>query len=200
MKLLQKNNYLGPVRTILFIVPAALIFLFSCKDGATPKPRGHFRIDLPEKAYTQYNSDCPFTFEYPVYGNIVVEPGSAEPCWFNIEFPRYRAKIYLSYKEVNGNLDLLVDDAYKLAYKHTVKADAIEESYWENIESRVFGTVYFIKGNAASSIQFYVTDSTRNYLRGSLYFNAQPDKDSLAPVIDFFSEDVIHLIETLEWK
>lgn len=135
-----------------------------------------------------------------MYGNIVVEPGTAEPCWFNIEFPEYRAKIYLSYKEVNGNLNLLVDDAYKLAYKHTVKADAIEESYWENNEKNVFGTVYFIKGNAASSIQFYVTDSIRNYLRGSLYFNAQPDKDSLAPVIDFFSEDVIHLIETLEWK
>lgn len=200
MNILPKNKFVRPGRTILFIVPATLIILLSCNNGGTPKPRGHFRIDLPEKVYTGYNGDCPFTFEYPVYGNIVVEPGTIETCWFNIEFPKYKAKIYLSYKEVNGNLALLVDDAYKLAYKHTVKADAIEESYWENSEKSVFGTVYFIKGNAASSIQFYVTDSIRNYLRGSLYFNAQPDKDSLAPVIDFFSEDVIHLIETLEWK
>ncbi|MEZ4999247.1 MAG: gliding motility lipoprotein GldD [Bacteroidales bacterium] len=200
MNILLNSRHGGAGRVILLGITVALLVLLSCKNESAPRPRGHFRIDLPAKQYTSYNTDCPFTFEYPVYGNIVVEPGTAEPCWFNIEFPEYRAKIYLSYKEVNGNLNLLVDDAYKLAYKHTVKADAIEESYWENNEKNVFGTVYFIKGNAASSIQFYVTDSIRNYLRGSLYFNAQPDKDSLAPVIDFFSEDVIHLIETLEWK
>ena len=173
---------------------------YSCHRIDSPKPRGLFRIDLPEKEYVSYNSSCPFTFEYPVYGKIVTDPYSDEPCWFNIEFPQYKGQIYLSYKPVNGNIDLLIEDAHKLAYEHAVKADAIEENYWENAERHVYGTVYLISGNAASSIQFYVTDSTTNYLRGSLYFYTQPDKDSLAPVINFFRQDVIHLVETLEWK
>lgn len=188
----------GPASVVLLLF--AVLYLISCSSGGAPKPRGHFRIDFPEKIYTTFDSTCPFTFEYPVYGIIAAEPGAGEPCWFNIEFPVYRGKIHLSYKEVNGNIGLLVEDAHKLAYKHTVKAESIEENYWENNEKNVFGTVYIIQGNAASSIQFYLTDSTSHYLRGSLYFDTQPDKDSLAPVIDFFREDVIHLVETLEWK
>ena len=172
----------------------------SCGERGTPRPRGHFRIDLPEKEYRLYDSICPFTFEYPVYGYVAAEPGITEPCWFNIEFPEYGGKIHLSYIGIEGNLDLLTEDAHTLAYKHTVKADAINERYWENREKRVFGTLYSITGNAASSLQFYLTDSTKHYLRGALYFNVTPDKDSLKPVIDFFSADVIHLVETLEWK
>ena len=101
---------------------------------------------------------------------------------------------------VDDNLSLLTEDAHRLAYKHSVKADAIEEKLWNNPDKEVYGIIYNIKGNAASSVQFFLTDSIRHYLRGSLYFYSQPDKDSLAPVIDFFREDIIHLVETLEWK
>lgn len=191
----MKPGIVSALAPLIFV-----IFLLSCNNSNSPRPRGHFRIDLPEKEYVVYDSTCPFIFEYPAYGVISADQDASEPCWFNIEFPDYRAKIYLSYKHVDGNINLLIEDAHKLAYKHTVKADAIEESYWENPDINVFGTVYLIQGNAASSIQFYLTDSVSNYLRGSLYFDTTPDKDSLAPVIDFFREDVIHLVETLEWK
>ena len=179
---------------------AISILYVSCGNNAVPKPRGHFRIDLPEKEYALYDSICPFSFEYPVYGNIENVPGSDNSCWFNIVFPDNRAKIHLSYQTVTGNLALLTDDAHKLAYKHSIKADAIEEKLWINNDFRVFGTIYEIEGNAASSMQFFVTDSMNHYLRGSLYFNASPDKDSLAPVIKFFREDIIHLVESLSWK
>ncbi|MCA1756814.1 MAG: gliding motility lipoprotein GldD [Bacteroidales bacterium] len=184
----------------MFITIIVILVVSSCGDRGTPKPRGHFRIDLPEKGYTLFDSICPFTFEYPVYATVTSEPGLTDPCWFNIEFAGYGGKIHLSYIEIAGNLDLLTEDTHRLAYKHTVKADAINESYWENEEKRVYGTLYSITGNAASSMQFYLTDSTNHYLRGALYFSATPDKDSLKPVIDFFSQDVIHLVETLEWK
>jgi gliding motility-associated lipoprotein GldD len=174
--------------------------LWSCRDNAVPKPRGHFRIDLPEKKYTRFDSICPFTFEYPVYSVIRKEPGMDHYCWFNIEFPEYRGKLHLSYMDVSNNLKLLTDDAHTLAYKHSVKADAIEEKLWNNSEKKVYGIIYLISGNAASAVQFFVTDSLSHYLRGSLYFDTQPDKDSLAPVIDFFRDDIVHLIETLEWE
>lgn len=186
------------------IIPLVAICLalsmFSCNNSSVPKPRGHFRIDLPAKEYIRFDSICPFTFEYPVYSLIKQEPGMDEYCWFNIEFPDYKGKLHLSYMDVSNNLKLLTDDAHKLAYKHSVKADAIEEKLWINDEKSVYGIIYLISGDAASSVQFFVTDSLSHYLRGSLYFDAQPDKDSLAPVIQFFREDIVHLIETLEWK
>ncbi|MBP1674669.1 MAG: gldD, partial [Bacteroidetes bacterium] len=83
---------------------------------------------------------------------------------------------------------------------HINKADAINELVINDKESNVFGILYDLKGNTATSVQFYVTDSTNHYLRGSLYFESEPNADSLAPVIDFFREDIIHIIETLKWK
>lgn len=196
---LQKNNRYTLLPVLLFILTTVILTVSACRND-TPKPRGHFRIDLPVKEYTLFDSICPFTFEYPVYGAIESEPGLPNPCWFNIVFGPYGGKIHLSYIEVTNNLNLLTEDAHKLAYKHAIKADAIKERYWENPEGKVYGTIYYISGNAASSLQFYLTDSTNHYLRGALYFNTTPDKDSLKPVIDFFSGDVIHLVETFEWK
>jgi gliding motility-associated lipoprotein GldD len=180
---------------------AFFCILVGCGDNAVPKPRGYFRIDFPPKEYQLYNTGCPFIFEYPVYSNISYDVGkSAEPCWFNIEFPRYRAKIYISYKKINGNLADVLQESHEFAYSHSIKADAITEQPWLNPERNVYGILYDIKGNTASSLQFYLTDSTNNFIRGALYFAATPREDSLAPVIEHFREDIIHLIETLKWK
>jgi gliding motility-associated lipoprotein GldD len=124
----------------------------------------------------------------------------AEKYWINIDFPRYKARIHISYKPVNGNIDNLIEDVRTLAYKHTIKADAINEKVFSNPERKVYGILYDIKGNAASSYQFYVTDSVKHFLRGALYFNVHPNKDSLSPAVEFFGKDMRYLIESLEWK
>jgi gliding motility-associated lipoprotein GldD len=190
---------------------ALLVFLgasYGCRHVSVPKPRGHFRIDLPERQYVQFNEqirknrNIPLTFEYPAYGRLSFqgEQGS-DPGWFNIEFPSYRAKIYLTYKDVKNDLDSLLDQSYNLNVKyHVAKADAIKEQVFNNPENKVYGILYDLKGNTASSVEFYITDSLSHYLRGSLYFASEPNADSLAPVIDFFREDIVHLIETMKWK
>jgi gliding motility-associated lipoprotein GldD len=179
-----------------------LVSGFSCREISVPKPRGYFRISLPEKKYLKYDAICPFVFEYPSYSKISYDVGNKnEPCWFNIEFPGYNAKIYITYKEVNNNFEAIMEDSYKLDVKnHTIKADAINETPWQNNEGKVYGILYDLKGNTASAVQFYVTDSIKHFLRGSLYFAVQPNKDSLAPVIDFFRADILHMIETFNWK
>ena len=172
-----------------------------CRRKYTPKPRGYFRIDFPEKNYLRFNDTCPYTFEYPGYGTIVPDNDYfSEPCWMNIEFPQYKGKIHISYKSVSDNIGTLLEDSHTLAYKHTIKAEAIDERLFIDEENRVYGVMYDISGDAASSVQFFVTDSVTHFVRGSLYFNLQPNSDSLAPVIDFFREDIIHLIETIRWK
>jgi len=178
-----------------------LLSLSFCKRNYTPRPPGYMRIDFPDKAYRIYDSICPYLFEYPVYGKVITDTGRiAEPCWINIEFKEFGGKIHISYKPVSNNVNKFIEDSRTLAYKHTIKADAIRETVFTNDSARVYGLLYEIKGDAASSIQFYLTDSNRHFLRGSLYFNVQPDADSMAPVIDFFMEDIMHLIETTEWK
>lgn len=182
--------------------------LFGCKDTDIPKPKGHFRIDLPQRQYLLFDNKSdndrkrPFSFEYPAYGNLVFKAeGSDEPGWFNIEFPAYKAIIYLTYKDVNKDFEGLMEQTYTMNVKnHITKADAINEKVFSNPQNKVYGILYDLKGNTASAVQFYATDSLNHYLRGSLYFSAEPNADSLAPVIDFFREDIIHLIETLKWK
>lgn len=184
------------------------IFVQGCRDVPVPKPKGYFRIDLPEKEYMVFNDTImndgylPVSFEYPVYGKVSFdEETNPEPGWFNIDFPSFNARIYLTYKEVKHDLDDLMEETYRINVKnHISKADAIDEQMFINDENRVYGILYDLKGNTATAVQFFVTDSIKHFVRGSLYFLSEPNPDSLAPVNDFFRADIIHMIETLEWK
>jgi gliding motility-associated lipoprotein GldD len=200
MRILKKIKFL--ILLVFIAIPSG------CRETSVPKPLGYFRIDLPKREYEAFDNqranhkDLPFSFEYPAYGKI--SPASEnlkETGWLNIEFPRYKAKIYLTYKDINNNFEALMEQTYKMNVKnHISKADAIKEQVFSNQENKVFGILYDLKGNTASAVQFYVTDSVRHYLRGSLYFDSEPDADSLEPVINFFRGDIVHLIETLNWK
>lgn len=194
-------------RTIVLINSVLLTFFVitgvSCKQDqkSTPKPRGYFRIDLPEKEYQQLDLDCPYTFEYPVYSEILRDPNNTgNPCWINVYFPRFEGDIHLSYKKIENGIEKYTEDSRELAYKHTIKAEAIHEEVFKAPERDVYGILYNLKGNVASPLQFFVTDSTDHFLRGSLYFRTEPNKDSIAPVYRFLEKDIRHIIETLHWK
>jgi gliding motility-associated lipoprotein GldD len=176
--------------------------LFSCRQDYAPKPRGYFRIDLPEREYQWFDSLYPYAFEYPVYAKIVPDnrPNS-EPYWINIEYPQFKGTIYISYKRVEDNLVEYLEDSRAFVMKHIPKAEAIEDSLIYRPEENVFGLLYDIEGTgAASPSQFFVTDSSAHFLRGALYFNTTPNNDSLAPVIDLIRRDIRHLLETFRWK
>lgn len=190
------------MKKILFILFSLFLLLtISCKKEYVPKPRGYFRISFPEKAYIKIDSAAlPYQFEIPVYSKLVADHERlAEPYWMNLKIPRNKAELHLSYKTVNNNLMKLTEDSRTLAYKHSIKADAINERIFVNPEKKVYGTIYLIEGNTASPLQFYLTDSTKHFLRGALYIREVPNIDSIRPVIEFLTPDIIHLIETTEW-
>ncbi|HAG15779.1 MAG TPA: gliding motility lipoprotein GldD [Bacteroidales bacterium] len=178
------------------------VFLLSCQDYYQPKARGYVRIFLPQKEYKRTQDTLPYIFDIPVYSNFKTDQHPfAEKYWTNLEFPMFKAKLHLSYKPVENNLNSLLEDAYKLANKHIPKANAIQEQLYVNKEKSVYGLTFLIKGTeAASPYQFFVTDSTHHFLRGALYFNVRPNNDSLAPIIDFLEKDIQRLIESLEWN
>jgi gliding motility-associated lipoprotein GldD len=188
-------------QSVTFLLLLVVTFLFSCNGNYAPKPRGFFRISLPEKSFVKTDTTLPYSFELPKYAQLKPDDtGISEPYWVNIDFPQFNAKIHISYKPVEDNLYQLLEDNRELAFKHTVKADAIKEQLYESPEKNVYGILYEIRGNTASPAQFFLTDSTNHFLRGSLYFNTTPNKDSIAPVLDFIKQDMIHLMETLVWK
>ena len=184
-----------------------LFLLSGCQNKYTPKPRGFFRISFPDKEYIDFNQNAyPYRFEIPVY-SIIKSTGDeiSQPYDINITVPANKADLHITYKTVSSDspeqkIEILLEDSRTLAYKHTIKADAIEERLFINPDEKVYGTIFFIEGNAASPIQFFLTDSTKHFLRGSLYIRNVPDVDSLRPVINFLEPDVIHLIESVSWK
>ncbi|NTV83465.1 MAG: gliding motility lipoprotein GldD [Bacteroidales bacterium] len=189
----------------IFIIPVIIfsfLFFYGCEEEYAPKPRGYFRIDFPEKSYVKFDTTYPYSFEYPEYARVITDNRpTSEPFWINIDFPRYQGRIHISYKPVHDNLATFLEDSRTFVVKHIPKADAIDDSLIYRPEDRVFGMVYFIEGTqAASPCQFFVTDSSSQFLRGALYFNVPPNNDSLAPVIDFIRDDIRHILETFQWK
>ncbi len=176
--------------------------LYSCESPYSPKPRGYFRIDFPEKAYIRSDTLFPYSFEYPVY-SVISESKHAgdEKFWVDIDFKQFNATVHVSYKKVDDNLFTYLEDAYTLATKHIPKADAIYDSVIIDRSRNIFGLIYQIEGSeVASPYQFLLTDSTSHFVRGALYFNVIPNNDSLQPVIDFIEEDIDHLINTFHWN
>lgn len=194
---------------------AALLFLtiwlVSCRPEVyTPKPRGYYHIPLPkERKYQVFDSTgFPYSFEHPVYSNIITDPKffgdrPENPYWLNVDFPSIGGKIYISYKIMEGPQSLmkLNEDFYQMTYTvHDKKADYIQDFYFNDANRKVYTAVFNVAGDAASAYQFYATDSMKHYIRGALYFEAAPNADSLQPLNDYLKADIIHLLETIEWK
>ena len=193
---------MGIQKHIIPSIALLTIIIYSCSQHYTPKPRGYFRIDLPEKIYTITDSAFPYQFEKPVYTSITKDPYSPnEKYWINLNFLPFNATLHISYKQIEGNLITYLEDAHKLVTKHIPKADAIYDSLVVDRDRNLFGLIYEIEGSgAASPYQFFLTDSLSHFVRGALYFNSVPNNDSLEPVINFIKDDIEHLINTFQWK
>jgi gliding motility-associated lipoprotein GldD len=185
-----------------FLYLVLLLLTGSCNSDYIPKPRGYFRIDFPAKEYARFDTNFPYTFEYPVYSRIIKDSSTlAEPYWINIVYNPFHAQLHISYKVINGNLKDYMEDSRTLVNKHIPKASSISQREYADPANKVYGLVYNIRGSdAASTFQFYLTDSTSNFLRGALYFNLVPNNDSLSPVIDYLKADIEHFISTFRWK
>ncbi len=197
------NSLFHPlIMRILSLFSILILLGSSCSDSYAPKPRGYYRIDLPEREYRHFDSTFPFTFDYPVYAGISADSSKmAEPYWINIRYQPFNATLHLSYKVVSGNLTNYLNDAHTLVNKHIPKATAISQREFVDPENRVFGLVFDIRGaDAASPYQFYLTDSISEFVRGALYFNHAPNNDSLVPVIEFLKKDLEHMVNTFRWR
>jgi gliding motility-associated lipoprotein GldD len=179
--------------------------MMSCGSSEvySPKPKGFNRLDLPKHEYQAMKEQHPFSFEYSTHAILENDKhAQAEPHWMIVHYPELDASIQFTYKPLNGDLTKLskhIDDAYKLAGKHQVKADSQTESVI-TLKNGKKAVVIEIEGEVPSHFQFYMTDTLNHYLRGAAYINAPTLNDSLRPLVDFMKEDCMHILETLNWK
>lgn len=191
-------------RCSLLLVMAVLFA--ACNNNShdySPKPRGFYRIVFPKKEYQQYEGGCPFTFMYPKYAVIVPDSArGAQNCWLNMRFPQFKGTLHMSYQPVTNKkiFNELTEDARTFAFKHSVKATSIDQGLIRFPDRKLYGIYYTIDGNAASSAQFFLTDSVHHYLRCALYFATEPRLDSIAPVLDFVKKDMNVMINSFKWK
>lgn len=212
------------IKKLLFVFIACIV-LFACNSTYTSKKNGYFKIDFPEKKYQLFNdSSFPYSFEYPVYANIVKDStyfdvNPENEYWRNIDFVNFNAKIFLSYKAIGGKAlykvktadgkykdslginvyDKMINDAYNLTNKNEDVATSKKDSLFKT-PNNVSGLLFKLGGNAATQRQFFMTDTTKNFIRGALYFYASPNADSVKPVVDFLQKDIDHIISTFKWK
>lgn len=188
------------------IIAACLLVLLlaSCKQEYSPKRKGYFRIDYPEKTYQVYDNECPFTFEYPVYSAVIHDSSSnTEPCWLNLRFLPFNATLHLTYKDIEGNKELLnelEEQSRKYVYEHTIKAQDIVPKIMDDSARHMFITTYNLEGETATSFRFYATDNQNHFLDGAFYFNHRTNLDSITPVQQFLMKDIEKMLNTLKWK
>ncbi|MFD2563279.1 gliding motility lipoprotein GldD [Aquimarina rubra] len=182
-----------------FLAAIVVCVLSSCGGETLPKPKGMLRLAYPAPKYEQALLDCSYTFEKNKIANFEKAKNNRR-CWYNIDYPKLNATVYISYYDVNNNLDSLLRDAQNLTQEHFIKADAIQPKDFMYPEKKVYGRIYEVTGNAASSCQFYVTDSVNNFVSGSVYFKVKPNYDSILPAAKYLRNDIIHFMETVQWK
>lgn len=186
-----------------------VLILTACEKSYVPKPRGYHRIDLPAHDYQKLEPVHPYLFEYSKAANVEKHVSTiAEEHWIDILYPEFKATIQLTYKALDKEkfeqarekfLNSLVNDSYKLTSKHQVKAYAIDESMIKTPSGKTV-TVFELEGDVPSQFQFYVTDSANHFLRGALYFRTATKNDSLQPIIEYIKIDIMHMLNTLEWR
>ena len=198
----KENTTIKLAKLKVFLWIGLAVSVVACGAEYTPKPKGYNRIDLPAQTYQQLQEEHPYTFEFSQHAKIRPDSSSiAQPHWINVLYPRLGANVQLTYKDINNNdkmLNDLIEDARKLTGKHQIKAYSIEETEVKTPSGAV-ASIFELEGEVPSQFQFYVTDSTKHFLRGALYFRTATQNDSLAPVIEFVKKDIIHMLNTLKW-
>ncbi len=223
---MQKRIFHLPCILAECLLPVACcFFIAACNSPYVSKKRGYYNIELPKREYQKFEQEgFPYSFEYPIYAQIVkdstfFDTNPENPYWINIDFPQFHSRVFLSYKIIGGKalykvkqpdgsyrdslgtnvFDKMVNDAFTLTNKNNVVSNSISDSLIHT-PNGISGVFFKVGGNAATSKQFFLSDTTRNFIRGALYFDVTPNADSLQPVQDFLQADMDHLINTFRWK
>ena len=180
----------------LFFGIIILLLFISCSEENLPKPKAFLKLEYGEKVYRELTVSRPYSFE--VSNKIILKEMPKK--WLKIEYPSLKANGDITYRKVDNKLRELLIESEKLVFKHTSKAEQITSNDYLSDQKKVYATLHNITGNAASQLQFHITDSINHFIKGALYFKIKPNYDSVLPAVAYIKKDILHLIETFNWE
>ncbi len=187
------------LKKIVFFSLIGVLILACQNEDSLPKPKAFLALEYPQAQYYKSEIDCPYEFKVNSLSKMKSNIQN-KPCWLDLQYPKMKGSIYISYYPVEDNLRSLIIDAQKLPLKHEIKADAITSQTFINDNHKTYGLFYEVEGNAASQAQFYLTDSINHFITGSIYFKAKPNYDSILPAAEYLKNDMRKIMESLKWN
>lgn len=190
------------IKGFLTLIILGSWILSGCETDFLPKPKGYNRIDLPAAEYQTLPDTFPYQFDYSVHARLLKDTSwISEPYWIDLHYPYFNAFVQITYKPINQDsvVESYLNDSYRLTSQHNVKAYAIDERILY-LKSGNVASVTELEGDVPTQFQFHITDSSRHFIRGALYFETATKNDSLSPAIEYIKSDLIHLLNSLEWK
>jgi gliding motility-associated lipoprotein GldD len=181
-----------------------LLLFFAACDTYTPYPRpmGFPRIELPATTVhkTFQNTPCPFTFEYPDFGEFT--RNSEDSCWVDITFPQFDGTWHIAYRNTDAigkTRSELYEEYRNLMYFHTKKADRIIETPVSGPTG--YGMLFEMYGEVGTPAQFFFSDSTGSQvIMNSFYYRTALKNDSLHPVSVYMKRELAHMIQSIQWS
>lgn len=173
-----------------------LLILVSCQNPL-PKPKGMLALSYPEPNYSVWPTVCPFELTYNNEAQIQMQ----ENCFFNIAYPTMKAQVYMSYFDLERyDFSNLTEDVQTRLIEHSKKDVRISESSYQNPNQEVYSRFFELQGDAPSNLHYVATDQKKHFLTAVVFFDVEPNYDSLYPAIQYIKNDLRKLTEDLRWR
>ena len=185
------------------IISLYLIFFTifcSCDDGNLPKQRAFLRIEFPEPKYiTQKEIKSPIDFYYNLSAADINVINTKQ---FSINYPKMNLVVDMSLNKIYKAEDLENNfrDFSLTLETHAKKSNGMFIREYEDLNSEVYAKIFELRGDVATPIQFYLTDSISNFIKGSLNLKFKSKYDSIFPTIQYVKNDILVLVESLKWN
>ncbi len=144
-----------------------LVIFISCDQNIIPKPEAFLNLEYPTPKYKYIDKYCESVFE--INQDAIIKINNKN-CINQIHYPLQKATIYLSYLKIKNNLDSILQDMNRMPLKHVRQQSDINQKEFFNERNQIYGSIFSIKGNAASQVQFYLTDKKKKFLNRFFIF------------------------------
>jgi len=167
-----------------------------------PQAKKYTAPKLPAHKYKEYVSNCGYRFKSPELFTIkdVKDDKGNLTCHKDIDLGALNGIMHFSYISMVEKLSTYVNYANDKVDEHKIKATAIKDQQILKPNSKVYGTFFELQGDVATPFQFYLTDSTKYFVSGVVYFNCRPNYDSLKPSIDYLKKDLLEIVNSFQWN
>lgn len=187
-----------------FNIICSLYFLFtffSCENNSIlPKQDAYLRIEFNEPNYLIYKSqNSKINFLYNARSSSL-KPTSART--INLDYKKLGMSLDLSFDKLNDETELTnyLRDFNLLLDAHTKRSNGFLIKEFENRNYSTYGKLYEFRGDVASPIQFFLTDSINNFIHGSLNMTVKSKYDSIYPSVQYIKNDILVFFESINLK